>query len=65
MDDYSFWMNELNWLTEEYQDHCRERERLREEQNRKAMGERNRSEGGEARCSIFDGRALDCISRNP
>lgn len=49
MDDYSFWMNELNWLTEEYQGHCRERERLHEEQNSKGMEERNRSEGGRSK----------------
>lgn len=61
MDDYSFWMKELNCLTGEYQGHCREWERLHEEQNGKEMGERNRSEGGEARPSIVDGKTLDCI----
>lgn len=40
MDDYSFWMNELRWLTEEYQGHCREKERLHGEQKGKKMGER-------------------------
>lgn len=45
MDDYSFWMNEFKWLTEEYQDHCTEKERLHGEQKGKKMGERTEMKG--------------------